>query len=368
MPTETTASLFTEPSNAAALRRLVQDLRSLPDESVAPKGLTRNFAQIINLMISHAATFDEYASVNIEWIGQHFIGEINDYFGLQVEERPAAIRSIFVSAYRFLCELEFSQPAEPSFEVRKVMRFVHENLEGFEGKDRQELVYVAYTMPVQVAKKLIGHPSITDFRSFSETVESSRKLKEQWDDELDKRQKLLIGLTENIKKITTEYNFVGLVHGFQELKQKKEAERKVSFVSLLVVGFAMLALPSLQINFVIERLAQIEEHKATLVYSLPTIIAVEIILLYFFRVVLGQFRSVKAQLLQVDLRISLCQFIESYAEYVSSIREKDSSALAKFEALIFSGLVTEESGIPSTFDGAEQIASIIRTLRGGSKD
>lgn len=130
----------------------------------------------------------------------------------------------------------------------------------------------------------------------------------------------------------------------------------------------MLVLPLIQVNFVVNHLAKIEEHRAVLVYSLPTIVAVEVILLYFFRVVLGQFRSVKAQLLQVDLRISLCQFIESYAEYVSGIRQKDSSALSKFEALIFSGLVTEESGIPSTFDGAEQIASIIRSLRGGTKE
>lgn len=368
MSTESTGSLFTEPSNSALLRRFVQELNSLPKDSIAPEGLTHNLAQILNLMISNSAKFDEFASVNVEWIGQNFIGEINNYFGLQAEKRPAAIRSLFVSAYRFLCELEFTQPGEPSFEVRKVMNFVHDNLEAFDGNDRQQLVYAAYTMPAQVAKKLIGHPSITDFRKFSETVEASRRLKEQWDSDLNERENLLQGLTANIKKITSEYNFVGLVHGFQELKNNKERERTVSFLSLIAIGFAMLALPSVQVNFVIERLAEIENHKATLAYSLPTIIAVEIILLYFFRVVLGQFRSVKAQLLQVDLRISLCQFIESYAEYVSKLREKDSSALGKFEALIFSGLVTEESGIPSTLDGAEQIANLIRSLRGGPKE
>lgn len=127
----------------------------------------------------------------------------------------------------------------------------------------------------------------------------------------------------------------------------------------------MLALPLAQVGFVITHLEEIEKHKTTLVYSLPTVLAVEIILLYLFRVVLGQFRSVKAQLLQIDLRISICQFVESYADYVSRLRTKDSSALAKFEALIFSGLVTEEAGIPSTFDGTEQIARLIRSIRGG---
>jgi hypothetical protein len=368
MPTESAASLFAVPTNTALLRRFAQEVRSFPNGSIAPDGLTFILAKILDLMISNPEKFDEFASINVEWIGSNFIDEINNYFALGVEKRPEAIRSIFTSAYRFLCELEFTQPAEPSFEIRRITNFVHDNLEGFKGNDRQQLVYAAYTMPAQVAKKLIGHPSIIEFRKFSETVEASQRLKEQWDDELKKRLSLLEGLTGNIKRITSEYNFVGLVHGFQELKTNKEKESIVSFISLIVIGLAMLTLPLAQIGFVIERLAQIEDHKATLVYSLPTIIAVEIILLYFFRVVLGQFRSVKAQLLQVDLRVSLCRFIESYADYVSKLREKDSSALNKFEALIFSGLVTEESGIPSTFDGAEQIASIIRSLRGGHKE
>ena len=230
MPTESSTTLFTDPSNAALLRRFVQDLRALPAESISPEGLTQSLAQIVDLMIANAAKFDEYAAINSEWITQHFVGEIKNYFGVHAEKRAAAIRSIFTSAYRFLCELEFTQPAEPSFEVRKIMNFVHDNLEAFEGTDRQQLVYAAYTMPAQVAKKLIGHPSILEFRKFSETVDTSRKLKDQWDEDFGKRQKLIEGLTENIKKITSEYNFVGLVHGFQHLKRRKEDERKFSFV------------------------------------------------------------------------------------------------------------------------------------------
>ena len=122
----------------------------------------------------------------------------------------------------------------------------------------------------------------------------------------------------------------------------------------------------LQIAFVVQNIDVVEARKGILIYTLPTVIALEVILLYFFRVVLSQFRSVKGQLLQLDLRVALCQFIQSYAEYSASIKAQDGNALAKFEALIFSGLVTDESGIPSTFDGAEQIANLIRSVRGSS--
>ena len=52
--------------------------------------------------------------------------------------------------------------------------------------------------------------------------------------------------------------------------------------------------------------------RVSLVYLLPPAVDFELIAIYFFRVVLMHFRSVKAQLLQLDLRIALCQFIENY--------------------------------------------------------
>jgi hypothetical protein len=364
MSTESATSLFADPSNNALLRRFAQDLKLLSEDLVAPAGLLRNLQQIIELMIANPLNFDEYGSVNSEWIGKQFFGDIEAYFAASTKDRQEIIRTIFTSAYRFLCELEFTQPGDPSFEVRAAINFVHNNLEAFNGNERQQLIYAAYKMPAQVAKKLIRHPAVTEFRKFSETVEKSRALREQWDKDLETRLNLQKGLSENIKRVTSEYNFVGLVNGFQKLKGTKESERRIAFWSLVIIGAMMLALPTVQINFVIERLTEIDKHRSVLIYSLPTIIAVEIIMLFFFRIVLTQFRSVKAQLLQVDLRISLCQFIESYAEYVSKLREKDSTALSKFEALIFSGLVAEESGIPSTFDGVEQVANLVRSLRG----
>ncbi len=316
-------------------------------------------------MISDAAKFDEYCPTNISWIGNSFINEVSGFEAATSEKKPDIVRSVFTSVYRFICELDFTQPGEPSFELRKVMNFVHDNLESFSGLDRQQLIFAAYVMPAQVAKRLIGHPSIADFKALSDKVESARNLKDDWDAELRRREELTEALSQNLKKIASAYNFVGLVNGFQTLRQTKDGERKLAFGWIIFIGVLMILAPAFQIGFVVSRIDEIESHKLTLAYTLPTIVALEIILLYFFRVLLSHFRSVKAQLLQLDIRIALCQFIESYAEYASRIRSQDSSALSKFESLIFSGLVPDEAAIPSTFDGAEQIASIIRSLRGG---
>ena len=100
-----------------------------------------------------------------------------------------------------------------------------------------------------------------------------------------------------------------------------------------------------------------------MLYSVVPMITLQIILVYFFRVALSNFKSINAQLLQIELRKTLCQFIQSYATYAKEMKESDKTSLEKFENLIFSGLITNEENLPSTFDGLEQIGKIIQSIK-----
>jgi hypothetical protein len=364
MDTEAKEPFFGARQNVELFRRLSNALESMDPSVSTPAGIAAALKQIVDLVLTNAEKFDEYSASNIEWIGASFMSEVREFLKLDEKERGPVVGGIFASAYRFLRELEFNQPGEPSFELRQVKSFVHEHLDEFLGRDKAQLVYASYLLPADVVRRLVNHPSITDFRRFTETADAARKLKEQWDKELTERQTILAAMEDGLKNITSGYNFVGLVHGFQQLARAKIFEKTVAFASLLGLGLLMLLPVVLQIRFVVINIDSVESHKAVLIYTLPAIIALEVILLYFFRVVLIQFRSVKAQLLQLDLRIALCQFIQSYAEYSAKIKGQDKNALAKFESLIFSGLVAEESGIPSTLDGVEQLASLIKNIRG----
>lgn len=92
----------------------------------------------------------------------------------------------------------------------------------------------------------------------------------------------------------------------------------------------------------------------------------EIILLYFFRVILNHYNSLQTQIMQLELRQSLCQFIQSYADYAKEIKEKDGASLEKFENLIFSSILSSPDKVPSTFDGLEQLSNLIKNMRSGS--
>ncbi|HGE6119725.1 hypothetical protein [Vibrio cholerae] len=76
------------------------------------------------------------------------------------------------------------------------------------------------------------------------------------------------------------------------------------------------------------------------------------------------YRSTKAQIMQIELRQTLCQFIQSYAEYASEIKSKDTTSLEKFENLIFSGILSDAEKLPSTFDGLEQIGKLLKSVKG----
>lgn len=248
---------------------------------------------ILEMIAAEPARFDELAAANVSWIGGQFLGEIRGYIEAPPDGRADMVRSIFVSAYRFFCEFDLNDPREPSMQKLSIANFVHGKLEEFSGMERQQLVYAAYLMPAQIIRRLLSNPAVRGFQEFSSAVEQARTLKETWDHDLNSRTMRLNALAENVAKVSSEYNFVGLVHGFTKLRKQKLSEQRVAFWSLFGIGLVMLSVLIKQASFILGNIELIDKLQKTLLYSLPALVAVEIISLYFFRVVLAQFRSVR---------------------------------------------------------------------------
>lgn len=86
-------------------------------------------------------------------------------------------------------------------------------------------------------------------------------------------------------------------------------------------------------------------------------------LFYFTRVGLQHVRSVQSQMMQLELRMALCQFIHNYADDSEKLHKKNSAGFEKFENIIFSPLVSSDDKIPTTFDGMEQLAKLVSEFR-----
>lgn len=88
------------------------------------------------------------------------------------------------------------------------------------------------------------------------------------------------------------------------------------------------------------------------------------VLLYFFRISLSNIKSLKSQLLQIDLRLTLCSFIHNYAGDTEVLRnDKTKDSFEKFESVIFSPIVSTEDKMPNTFDGLEQLTAMIKEFK-----
>lgn len=88
---------------------------------------------------------------------------------------------------------------------------------------------------------------------------------------------------------------------------------------------------------------------------LPLAVA-ELFLLFYFRILLTNYNSTNAQLLQLKMRESVCQFIEEYIKFKKTCNADE---LEKFESLIFSNLMPSAEQIPPTFEGLDHLGKIL---------
>lgn len=174
-------------------------------------------------------------------------------------------------------------------------------------------------------------------------------------------------IKEKLDKYETGFNFVGLYDGFNQLSSKKSSEMKWLRFFLVLMGVVILSPLVAELIISLYKSNNGNEFSFSSLFTIIPIVSIEFILIYYFRIILTQFTSVKAQLVQIELRKTLCQFIQSYSEYSMKIKEKDSSVLDKFENLIFSSVLTDPEKIPSTFDGIEQIGSLLRVYEAHNK-
>ena len=154
-----------------------------------------------------------------------------------------------------------------------------------------------------------------------------------------------------------------LQSGFDHIKKVKEQEKKklqIRYYILIACIISVLLVPAQSMN----HWYGITDDVNSWLIFMPHIIklAVEIFLIYLFRLNYLEYKSILAQILQIDLRSSLCQFIVNYLNQTENI--KGSHALEMFEKLIFSNLQINEEQIPSTLDGLDQFTNLFKSFKG----
>lgn len=314
---------------------------------------------VINAMEKRPDEWNSSCQMNIEWIGDQFISKLAEEGDLSKEK----LDDICSMCFRFLFELYLSTKNDLSPDFERARRFIFDNIELFGREAKEQIRYSICEMPISIFKSIANSDEIESLKSFDAVSAKAKQLKEDWDNDLGEREKRVKAIQESLSKYENAFNFVGLYQGFDDLSKEKIRERDgllfwIRLLSLIIV--LPIAAEFIFIYANIDRLSVIRDGLLVSIFPTISLVAISI---YYFRVLLFNYKSVKSQLLQIDLRKTLCRFIQSYSRYASEIKSKDSDVLDRFERVIFSGIVTEDGNLPSTFDGIEQISKLINSVK-----
>lgn len=306
--------------------------------------------------------FEKSCSFNIENIG----GRFADDLAIKHYDEDT-FYELFVKCYRFLSEFSFHHESESlaglSSDVYQVLSKVRYSSLELPKHVKSQLVYADNYMPVALAKEYLKRPEFALVKEFDVRYSELGSLLGTMDSSLGKHKKDVEDLRDALDKYKVAFNFVGLHKGFDDLARSKRISAIISMGMMFVLALLMAGPIVVKIWWAVTSGAYLVPSLNVNLDLLLPVLGLELLLLYFFRIVFHGYKSLKGQLLQLDLRRAVCQFIQSYADYAVKIKGENPALLEKFEALVFSGIVTNEEKIPSTFDGFEHVSKLFEKLK-----
>lgn len=351
--------------NLKTIKNALKQLNALDFDDQVHKAIQQNIGTFFRYLISSPDFYDANCINNIEWIGQSFINDLEKFNQLKEVDIEKSIQFLidnFCPVYRFLLEAKFNHKGELNHELNSVIRSL-DRLSQDATISNEEMHWARYLMPADIVNTLIHHENLQDVKTFNENVDKIEQMRIDWDDELNKKRSEVDNLSNKLQNFKTAFNFVGLYQGFNSLSDTKKEELCWARLVLIAIGALTVFPVALELYLLIFKTTDVIKYKELLVYAIFPTLTLQFIFIYFFRVTLLNFKSIKAQILQIELRKTLCQFIQNYTDYAKEMKSNDSTSLEKFESLIFSGLITNEENLPSTFDGIEQLGKIIQSLK-----
>lgn len=230
-----------------------------------------------------------------------------------------------------------------------------------------KLCYLWYIIPQEVFSRHLNR------RLNSSVIQTINKLHEHQDlIEEENRKNILLKkdimeIQETLNNQKSEYNFVGLSNGFRTLKEQKKKElnwQNGAYYGLMTIIVLLIISKSVwSANYLISNNF---DSPIFIMITISTVLFL-FILLYFFRISLVNVKSIKSQILQIDLRLTLCQFIHNYDSDTKELREGMKESFERFESVIFAPIVATEDQMPATFDGLEQLTGLLSSFNRSSK-
>lgn len=309
---------------------------------------------------------------------ESYIRNINENTGdKEIKQLSRELYQILVELST-LCKCEFLKLDE---NIENKINFLFNIMEKTLKKDnkQKENINIALLLSEDYKIRIIRHyldiKNEKEFKAFK-NYEQNKIEVQKLNEEHEKNIQIINQLSKKIKNLKSDYNFVGLSQGFEKILNDKK-DKKGGLLGCLILLGLLIAFPAIyktfvgfysvktlhtMSNFIIVTQDPIRNNVSW--QELLAILSLELILIYYFRILLRQYHLVQSEIHQLELRLTLCSFIQSYADYAKELKEKSAVTLEKFESVIFSNIMSNPEQMPSTFDGMQQLVTLIKEIRG----
>ena len=353
-------SLFSDDKTKLKLARANNKIETLTCDNDFEYNRNKFIASTLESMSSQPNSWDEFTQINIEWIGHGFLELLDDLDNLDNLNSKLHLDRLCAQCFRFSLEFYLSTKSEVQSDYRK---YIIENKELLGEKAKSQIEFAIADMPISIVKRIVNGNQVENINEFIALYKEADSLRTLWNSEIKNKEQDVNKLKASLEKYETAFNFVGLYDGFNDLFIEKTNEKNTILKWLRLLSVLLVCPMATELFILYNNISNIEAIKPALLLSIIPMISLMAIMIYYFRILLVNYNSVKSQLLQINLRRTLCRFIQDYTNYSSKMKQSDSEALSKFESVIFAGIVNDAEKLPSTFDGVEQLSKLIKSLK-----
>ena len=268
--------------------------------------------------------------------------------------------------YIYLKELAFrsSRKAEDiSLQIANYINFI----EDFNSNDHDFNFYKEYgrdKLHLEIFRNVFHSDQFIGLINAESKLNEIKYEIENWENSFNIKKNDVVTLEKRLEEVKSAYDFVLLNKGFKELYDQKKKELKRVKNTYSFIAATMFLIPFVELGALIGAFFYFDGNLPTGMWftSIPFITLI-LITLYLLKISLQDKRSIQSQMMQLELRMALCQFIHNYADDSEKLHAKNKTGFEKFENIIFSPLVSSDDKIPTTFDGMEQLAKLVSEFR-----
>lgn len=356
--------IFSKKDTKDKIKKAIEAIENFRTSDELLERVASNTRLCLEFMLENHEYMNSNCKNNINWIGdnfEHYLERLGTKSIFEYDEEENILYEVFTCCARFFFEIRVSTANPLPSRVIQLTDFISNNIEKFPKEAKNSLVYSQQMMSIDIIKQLLTTSGLDNILEFKSAVHNSIELKRNWDKEIKEKEDNLSRLSGIAEGLTSRFNFVGLHEGFRALHEEKTLELKINKRNVALLGSIAIAPIAIQICIIFMSKATSAQPN---IHLISLSLGLEILLFYFFRIALQDLKETKNQIVDIKVRMTLCQFIQSYSDYSSEIKKKNKEALERFEKIIFSKLHGDPSKIPSTIDGVDQITDLVKQIKG----